>query len=346
MTGTPTGEFRKLQLLAWETTQACSLACPHCRASACPIRPAGELTTDEGRKLLHEAARVGPGIVILSGGEPLLREDLEELAAAATENGQIPVVSTNDGAMLTAERIVSLKQAGVKRFSFSIHGPTPDIHDPFVGRPGAFAQACNAFERLKAEGVEFQINTTVMHANCEKLAEMHRYAVERGAAAWHLFFIVPMGRAAGPGSTSMLDDQGVERVLEWVARCADASPVPIKVTCAPQYARVRARLGLKPVGHGRGCMAGDGFAFVSSRGDVKPCGYFEKTVGNVRERPFDELYREAPLFDDLRNLELLGGRCGRCPFKRLCGGCRARALAVEKDHLAADPTCTYDFPET
>ncbi|HNW35077.1 MAG TPA: radical SAM protein [Candidatus Ozemobacteraceae bacterium] len=344
MTG-PT-EFRKLHLLAWETTQACSLACPHCRASACPTRPAGELTTEEGKKLLREAARVGPGIVILSGGEPLLRDDLELLAAAAVANGQTPVVSTNDGAMLSSERIARLKAAGVTRFSFSIHGPTADFHDPFVGRIGAFSQACGAFERLAAAGVEFQINTTVMHANCERLAEMHAFAVGCKAVAWHLFFIVPMGRAAGNATGSMLDDQGVERVLEWVAGMADASPIPIKVTCAPQYARIRAKLGLKQAGHGRGCMAGDGFAFVSSRGDVKPCGYFERTVGNVRERAFDELYREAPLFTDLRNLERLEGRCGSCPYKRLCGGCRARALAMEGNHMAGDPTCTFDHPQS
>ncbi|HQG27344.1 MAG TPA: radical SAM protein, partial [Candidatus Ozemobacteraceae bacterium] len=162
MSGSRPG-FRKLQLLAWETTQACSLACPHCRASACPTRPEGELTTDEGKKLLRDAARVGPGIVILSGGEPLLRDDLEILAAAATSNGQTPVVSTNDGALLTAARIDSLKTAGVRRFSFSIHGPSADFHDPFVGRPGAFDQACGAFGRLREAGIEFQINTTVMH---------------------------------------------------------------------------------------------------------------------------------------------------------------------------------------
>lgn len=333
--------FRKLQLLAWETTQACSLACPHCRASACPTRPEGELTTDEGKKLLREAARVGPGIVILSGGEPLLRDDLELLAAAATSNGQTPVVSTNDGAMLTAARIDSLKTAGVQRFSFSIHGPSADFHDPFVGRPGAFDQACGAFDRLREAAVEFQVNTTVMHANCERLDEMHAFAIARGAVAWHLFFIVPMGRAAGDTGGAMLGDRDVERVLEWVARVADASPIPIKVTCAPQYARVRAKLGLKQTGHGRGCMAGDGFAFVSARGEVRPCGYFERTAGNVRERAFDELYLDSQLFNDLRDLDRLEGRCGVCPYKRMCGGCRARALAVEGTYMAGDPTCTF-----
>lgn len=346
MSGTGEAGFRKLHLLAWETTQACSLACPHCRASACPARPAGELTTEEGKRLLREAARVGPGIVILSGGEPLLRDDLEILAAAATANGQTPVVSTNDGAMLTAARIDSLKTAGVKRFSFSIHGPNADFHDPFVGRTGAFAQACDAFERLAAAGVEFQINTTAMHANCEKLAEMHAFAVAHGAVAWHLFFIVPMGRATGDTGGAMLDDKGVERVLEWVATIADDSPIPIKVTCAPQYARIRARLGLRQAGHGRGCMAGDGFAFVSARGDVKPCGYFERTAGNVRETAFDELYRTSSLFADLRDLDRLEGRCGGCPYKRLCGGCRARALAVEGNYMAGDPTCSFDHSQT
>ncbi|RCK80853.1 MAG: Radical SAM domain heme biosynthesis protein [Candidatus Ozemobacter sibiricus] len=330
---------RRLQLLAWETTQACTLACPHCRADACLERPAGELTTDEGRRLLREAARVGPGIIILSGGEPLLRDDLEDLAAAGTAAGHTVVVATNDGRLLTRERIASLREAGVRRYSFSVHFPDEEGQDAFTGRPGTLQATREAFARLRAAGIGFQINTTVMRGNAERLEEIRRLALDLGAAAWHLFFVVPTGRAAAPPRSAPLTDSEIEKVLRWAAGIEATAGLPMKITCAPHYARIKAEMGLKNTQRGRGCMAGDGFAFVSSRGEVKPCGYFDLSVGNVRQTPFDVIYREAPVFRDLRQPDRLEGACGACAYRKVCGGCRARALAVSGRYLGDDPHC-------
>lgn len=335
------GGGRRLQLLAWETTQACTLACPHCRASACPERPAGELTTAEGKRLLVEAARVGPGIIILSGGEPLLRDDLEDLAAAGTEAGHTVVVATNDGLLLTRERIVSLQRAGVRRYSFSIHFPDAAEQDAFTARTGMMAAAREAFSRLREAGMGFQINTTVMRGNAGRLDEIRRLVVELGAAAWHLFFVVPTGRAAAPPRSAPLSAPEIEEILRWAAGIEERAGLPMKVTCAPQYARIKAEMGLKNTQRGRSCMAGDGFAFVSSQGEVKPCGYFDLAVGNVRQKPFDEIYREAEVFRALRDPDRLEDGCGACAFRKVCGGCRARALAVNGSYLKDDPNCNY-----
>jgi len=336
-----TREGRKLHLLAWETTQACTLACPHCRANAACISATNELTTLEGKKLLKDASYIGPSIVILSGGEPLLRNDLEELAETGSLLGHTMVVACNDGNLLTSQRIKALSSAQVKRFSFSIHHDSEEQHDAFTAKKGAYCAALAAFERLKEQNIPFQINTTVLPTNRERLAEMQRHFIQLGAAAWHLFFIVPTGRAGASDNLREADPAVIEETLRWVADAADASPIPMKVTCAPQYARIRAQMGKKPAQHGRSCMAGDGFAFVGSTGEVKPCGYFDISVGNIRQTSFDELYSNSPEFKLLRNPEKLEENCGICSFSRICGGCRARAFAVKGNFMGKDPNCNY-----
>lgn len=339
--GTLPGGARRLQLLAWETTQACTLACPHCRANACTSRPPGEMNVEEGRRLLEEAAKVGPSIIILTGGEPLLRDDIEEFAVAGTAVGHTVVVATNDGLLLTRERVASLKKAGVKRYSFSIHFPDDADQDTFTAREGTMQASREAFARLREAEVGFQINTTVMRGNFDRLDRIRRLVIEQGAAAWHLFFVVPTGRASGPTLSAPLTDEEIEKILRWVAGMEETAGIPLKVTCAPQYARIKAEMGLKNTQRGRSCMAGDGFAFVSHMGEVKPCGYFDQSVGNVRKTPFDQIYRDSPVFQALRDPDLLKEGCGACAYRKLCGGCRARALAVSGDYLQVDPNCNY-----
>jgi len=301
-----------------------------------------ELTLTEGRQLLEQAARLGPWIVILSGGEPLLRHDLEDLAQAGIQSGHSVVVACNDGKLLTAERISSLKSAGVSRYSFSMHFAGETDQDRFLGRAGAYAENVQAFARLRETGVQFQINTTVMPGNQQKLPQILSRAKEWGAAAWHLFFVVPTGRAGEhtpEAAATFLSDRETETVLEWVADTADDAGIPVKETCAPHYARIRAQKR-KSVPHGgAGCMAGRGFAFVSSTGDVKPCGYFDQVLGNVRGQPFDKIYTTSPLLQSFRTPERLSGACGACAYRNLCGGCRARAHAQTGDPLASDPAC-------
>lgn len=335
------GEDQLLRVLAWETTRACTLACPHCRASAVACRDAEELTTDEAIGMLTSAAEIGPAIIILSGGEPLLRDDLEIVAAKAVELGHRPVVSCNDGSLLTESRIASLAAAGIRHFSFSMHSDSEADHDNFVRVKGAYQHAMQAFARIKAHGLSFQINTTVLPTNSRRLEALKNWVVELGAAAWHLFFIVPMGRAAESGSEVDLPQSEIERVLGYVAENSDGWPIPVKVTCAPQYAQIRAGMGRDSGSRGRSCMAGNGFVFVSWRGDVKPCGYFDLVVGNIRETPLSHIYRSSSALKDMRTPEKLEGVCGVCRFNRICGGCRARAYAVTGSFMATDPNCKF-----
>ena len=330
-----------LRVLAWETTRACPLACPHCRASAVSCRDPEELTTEEAVQMLSSAAEMGPALIILSGGEPLLRADLEEIARRAVEMGHRPVVSCNDGRLLTDARLDSLYAAGIRHFSFSMHSSQEADHDGFVRVAGAYREALQAFSRIKGRGMSFQINTTVLPGNSRRLDEIKDWVVNIGAAAWHLFFIVPTGRAAAGGSEVDLSQNEIDRVLRHVAENSDNWPVPVKVTCAPQYAMIRGEMGRDPGSRGRSCMAGNGFVFVSWCGDVKPCGYFDLIVGNVRQKPLKAIYLESEQLRDMRTPEKFTGVCGVCRFNRICGGCRARAYAVHGSYLATDPNCKF-----
>ncbi|HNX76400.1 MAG TPA: radical SAM protein [Candidatus Rifleibacterium sp.] len=330
-----------LRVLAWETTRACPLACPHCRAAAVDQRDPDELTTAEAVQMLASAAEIGPALIILSGGEPLLRPDLEEIASRAVELGHRPVVSCNDGRLLNDSRLDSLAAAGIRHFSFSMHACNEAGHDGFVRVPGAFREALLAFSRIRAHGMSFQINTTVLPGNSQQLEELKDWVVSLGAAAWHLFFIVPTGRAATGGSEVELSQSEIDRVLRYVAQNSDDWPIPVKVTCAPQYAMIRGEMGREPGSRGRSCMAGNGFVFVSWRGDVKPCGYFDLVVGNIRERPLKDIYLGSQQLKDMRTPEKFTGVCGVCRFNKICGGCRARAYAVHGSYMATDPNCKF-----
>lgn len=331
-----------LRVLAWETTKACPLACPHCRASAVENRDNEELSTEEGYKMLESAAEAGKCIIIFSGGEPLLRPDLEKLAAKAVELGHKPVVSCNDGSLLTDERIKSLSAAGIKHFSFSMHSETEEGHDGFVRKVGAYKNALAAFQRIKDNGLTFQINTTVLPSNYKSLDNIMKWVISLGASAWHLFFIVPTGRAASGSDEVVLSTETTNKVLEHISDLSDRNEIPIKVTCAPQYAQLRAAKGLPSGSHGRSCMAGNGFIFVSWKGEVKPCGYFDLVVGNVREQPLANIYKESQILKDMREQTRLNGSCGICRFKTVCGGCRARAYAVNGDYMSTDPNCKFN----
>jgi len=330
-----------LRVMAWETTRACTLACPHCRAAAVDCRDSDELTTQEAKEMLKSAAELGSAIIILSGGEPLLRDDLEEIGAYAIELGHRPVVSCNDGSLLTDERLKSLFAAGIKHFSFSMHSADEKTHDDFVRVKGAYQHALAAFNRIKAMNQSFQINTTVLPGNHELLPQIKDWVIGLGAASWHLFFIVPTGRASSQSDEISLSQPQIDKVLHYVASESDSWPIPVKVTCAPQYARIRAQMGLSTGSRGRSCMAGAGFVFVSYKGEVKPCGYFSMTVGNVRDKPLARIYREATELNDMRDSSKLEGICGPCRFNETCGGCRARAYSVNGNYMGEDPNCNY-----
>ena len=341
-------------VVAWELTRACPLACRHCRATAQHVGHPAELTEDEGIRFMSDLARAFPGaVLILTGGEPLTRRDTLRLAAAGTSLGLQMALSVDVGWLLTPETCREIRDAGVRRVSFSLHFPDAERSDDFASTPGFHAAALEGLANLRASGVPFQLHTTVMRSNAHLLPRLHEIAGHLGAAGWELFFLVPTGRGALLADEELPADEQ-ERVLRWLYRLQRHSRFPVKQICAPHFRRVEAqsartrgerrpeRVTTRLTTMSRGCLAGNGFAFVSHVGDVCGCGFLPLSVGNVRDRPFSELYAHAPLFKAFRDPSSLGGDCGACEFRALCGGCRARAYAATGDPLAEEPDCAYE----
>lgn len=322
-------------ILAWELTRACNLNCVHCRASATREPGPGELSTVEGMSLLGDLASGGTRLVILSGGEALVRPDVFELAAHGTGLGLRMTLATN-GSLVTPEVATNLRKSGIVRVSVSLDGVTPDIHDAFRGMPGAFAMAVRGIETLLAEGIPVQVNTTVAAMNISQMKLFPAFLTGIGVTAWHVFFLVPTGRGENvePARVrqyrEMLDDFHV------VSRSAG---IECKATCAPQYYRMLLeREGASPT---KGCLAGTGFGFVSAVGTVQPCGFLQIDCGNIRKSPLEEIWQGSPLLARLRDMGGLQGKCGRCGYTDVCGGCRARAYEVLGDAMETDPICWY-----
>ncbi|MDA8064827.1 MAG: radical SAM protein [Thermaerobacter sp.] len=333
------------RLVAWESTRACNLDCVHCRAEAVREHHPEQLTTQEAFRLVDDIGSWGkPVILIISGGEPLLREDIYEVAARGTARGLRVVMSPN-GTLLTPERVRRIKEAGVARISVSLDGSSAERNDSFRMVSGAFEQATRGLGYAREANLPFQVNTTVTRRNLDDLPAMLRTVADLGAVTWDVFMLVPTGRGRLEDEVT---PQQYEEVLRWLHAAGEDSPVPIHITCAPHYLRVERQEGALRGGHGhggapvKGCMAGNGFAFVSHVGEVYPCGYFQVRAGSVRERSFREIYEQAELFQTLRDPDLLHGKCGRCEYRHLCGGCRARALGAVGDYLGEEPYCVHE----
>lgn len=344
------GGVPALRLIAWEVTRSCNLACKHCRAEAHPEPYPGELSSEEARALIDTFPETGDPIIIFTGGEPLMRPDIFALAAHARSRGLRSVMAPN-GTLITPEAARRMKQAGIARCSISIDGPESASHDAFRGVPGAFAASMRGIGYLKAEGIEFQINTTVTRSNLENFKEIFHLAERLGAAAWHIFLLVPMGRAAGL-TGEVISARQYEDVLNWFYDFRKTTGMHLKATCAPHYYRImrqRAKaegLAVTPETFGmdamtRGCLGGTGFCFISHTGQVQPCGYLELDCGNVRTTPFPEIWRSSGHFLEFRNPADYQGKCGVCEYHRVCGGCRARAYSLTGNHLSEEPLCTY-----
>jgi AdoMet-dependent heme synthase len=342
-----------LRMVAWEVTRSCNLACVHCRASSLGGPYAGELTTDEGKKLLDDIASFSNPVIILTGGEPLLRPDIYELAAYGDSKGLRMVLATN--ATLVSEAIAGqMLDAGIKRVSVSVDGLDAVSHDRFRGVPGAFNGSMAGIAAMKKAGMEFQINTTITQANLAQIEGILDLAIRLGAAAHHIFLLVPTGRGKS------LADQEItpgdyEKTLNWFYEKSLTCRIQLKATCAPHYYRIL-RQGKKEAsappatgGHGhpfhamtRGCMGGSSFCFISHTGQIQPCGYLELDCGQVKEKTFAEIWNKSDILANLRDLQRLKGKCGRCEFIRVCGGCRARAYETTGDYLAEEPFCIYE----
>ncbi len=343
-----------LRLLAWETTRRCNLDCRHCRAAATQGPYPGELSTDEGKKLLSDVATLGQVVIILTGGEPLLREDIFELTEYGHKLGHRMVMAVN-GTLLTPAIARRLKEVGIQRLSISLDGASAASHDGLRAVAGAFAGALAGIEACKAAGLPFQVNTTVTRDNLKELPAIHDLAIKLGAAAHHVFVLVPTGRGAEIAD-QLVTPAEYEETLRWLLARQKEGVIHLKPTCAPQFYRLwredaHARgEKITPQTHGmeamtKGCLGGQGFAFVSYRGEVQACGYLDLVAGNIREQPFPEIWANSGLFRQLRAVDDYHGKCHACQYRKVCGGCRARAWAMTGDALAEDPICPYLPPE-
>ncbi|MBI3092146.1 MAG: TIGR04053 family radical SAM/SPASM domain-containing protein [Candidatus Tectomicrobia bacterium] len=358
-------------LLIWEITQACAQACLHCRAEAIPSRHAGELTLAEGEHLIDQLAEMGTPILILTGGDPLERDDLEDLIrhgkARGLRVGAIPAATPR----LTAERVQHLAAAGLDQMALSLDAVSAEQHDAFRGVEGSFARTLAGARYARQAGLRLQINTVFAAWNVGLFDPLRQLVEELGAVFWEVFFLVPTGR--GSAVKGLTPEQYEDLFAKLHALQRQVSYI-VKVTEAPHYrmfvaererrrqttdgaspgpstgARIRQLLARETgpaggVGQApRGVNSGKGFVFVSHTGDVFPSGFLPVRAGNVRQTPLAELYRDTPVFRELRDAALLKGRCGVCPYRELCGGSRSRAYALTGDYLAEDQSCRYQPP--
>jgi radical SAM protein len=353
-------------VVIWETTQACDLACLHCRACAVPQRDPRELSTDEAKRLIDDICRFGRPLLVLTGGDPLKRPDAVEIVRYGVDAG-LRVALTPSGTPLMTPRVLQeLHDAGMSRLAVSLDGATAAQHDAFRGVAGSFDWTIRMLETARSLGLSTQINTTISRHNVHDLENLIALMTGLGIALWSVFFIVPVGRAR-PGDLATADE--FESVFHRLYDLSKTAPFDIKSTAAPHYRRVvmqrqvaERRAGARhgapapltagvgfSLGDGVGRAAkgvndGDGFLFVSHRGDIYPSGFLPKSAGNVRTDDLVEVYRTHDLFRSLRDRDQLKGKCGVCEFRTVCGGSRARAYAMTGDPLEADPLCAYVPP--
>jgi len=304
-----------LKIVAWELTRRCGLACRHCRGAAIDRAYADELTTVECLRTIDAIVRVATPMIILTGGEPLVRDDVDAVAAYATRRGCRVVLATC-GHRLTHDRVLTLRDCGVRAVSVSLDAVTAEAHDAFRGVPGAHAKTLEGIRCLRGAGMPFQINTTVSTLNVDDLPQLLDQAITLGAAAMDFFFLVPTGRGAALAGLA-LAPEARDRALAWIADQEHAAPLHIRTTCAPQYSRFRLPAGADRKAHPfRGCMGGRGFVFISHTGILQPCGFLELPCGDLRAADFDfgRLYAGAEGFQRMR---------ARNPFDE----CAARAWA-------------------
>ena len=325
-------------IVSWMTTNKCNLTCKHCYQDARPDACANELTTDEARALIDQIAAAGFKIMIFSGGEPLMRPDIYDLVAYAASKGLSPVFGTN-GTLITPEVAGHLKECGACAMGISLDSLDRAKHDSFRGLEGAWDATVAGMRACREVGLPFQIHTTVLDWNEHEVCDITDFAVEHGAIAHYIFFLIPVGRGKYINDTSLKVAANERLLRQIMAKQAEVS-IDVKPTCAPQFTRVAEQLGVK-TRFERGCLAGLTYCIVSPEGVVRPCAYMTEEAGNVREQPFDEIWKTSPVFERLRTREY-GGSCGTCDFRAGCGGCRARAAYYhDGDFMAQDDYCVH-----
>jgi AdoMet-dependent heme synthase len=349
-------DFNERPFIAiWEVTQACDLACVHCRASAQPDRHPMELSTDEGKALIDQIAAMEVPVFVLTGGDPIKRPDLFELIAHARSRGVRVSLTPSATPLLTKEIVVHLKEAGLARLAVSMDGASAQTHDAFRGMSGSFARTLDAIRWANEIGLPVQINTTFSRKNIGEIDAIVTLMKSLNITLWSVFFLVPTGRGK---LNDLLSADEFEQVFEKVYRLSKAASFDIKTTEAQHYRRfaLQQRVAERKAGTvtvvpektedaigraPRGLNDGKGFVFISHVGEVFPSGFLPLSAGNIRSQTLSAIYRDSPLFKALRDTSNLEGKCGACEFKEICGGSRSRAYALTGNPFEEEPCCSY-----
>ncbi|MFC0414520.1 TIGR04053 family radical SAM/SPASM domain-containing protein [Cytobacillus solani] len=353
-------------IVIWETTRACQLKCVHCRAEAQTTPHPDELSHEEGMNLIDQIYEMNNPMLVFTGGDCMMREDLYKLADYAVKKGMRVSMTPSATPNVTKEKMIMAKEAGLSRWGFSLDGPTPEIHDFFRGTPGSFDLTVEKIQYLNELNMSHQINTVINRYNYDHLEEMAELVKELKAVVWYVFTLVPTGRGQMKDCITPAEH---EKVFRWLYDLSKSAPYDIKTTASQHYRRVvlqekvREKAlskdniryedtitkdiafmvdGLKRAP--RGVNDGNGFAFVSHIGDVYPSGLLPIKAGNIKETPLKEIYRESSIFKELRDPNNYKGKCGVCEYRFVCGGSRSRAYAVTGDYLESEPFCVY-IPE-
>jgi putative heme d1 biosynthesis radical SAM protein NirJ2 len=322
-------------IISWNITKACNLKCRHCYRDAGKTDP-DELSPEQAKQLLKEIAKSGFKILVLSGGEPLLRKDIYEIISCAGSLGLKPVLGSN-GTLITKEIARKLKSIGLARIGISLDSVDAQIHDGFRQKTGAWDLAVQAMQVCKNEGLEFQVHTTVSKKNLHEIDKITNLAKDLGARAHHIFFLVPTGRAKEISGFE-ISPKDYEMLLINLLKKQRQVRLELKPVCAPQFIPLAQKLGMK-TRFQRGCLAGISYCCILPNGDVHPCPYLPIKLDNVRKTQFSQIWKENEIFMRLRSLDYQG-RCSDCLHKNSCGGCRARAYYKSSELMGEDPNCT------
>ena len=338
--------------IAWESTQRCNLQCVHCRCSSDMEAAKGDFTTAEAKKMIDDICDVSKPVMVLSGGEPLMREDIFEIAQYGTDKGLRMCMATN-GTLITDEICKKMLAADIKMVSLSLDGSTAEIHDDFRASPGAYEGTLRGAEILKRNGIKFLVNSSFTKRNQHDIANCFKVAKSIGATAWYMLMIVPTGRGEEI-MNELVSKEDYEELLSWhYEQEKNEDDILMRPTCAPHYYRIVPQMAKAEgvdfkrrsltfsTGGGKGCIAAQTICLIDCFGNLKPCSYFHSSVGNVKQVPFKDLWYNSKTFNDLRDFSKYGGKCGECEFINVCGGCRARADAVHGDYMAEEPFCNY-----
>lgn len=339
--------------IAWEITRRCNLNCVHCRSSSSlEIEGHPDFSLEEAKRVLDDIHSYANPVMVLSGGEPLLRKDVFDIAAYGTSLGMRMCIATN-GTLVTDTICQKMKESGIKMVSLSLDGASAEVHDDFRNQPGAFDGTMNAIRLLNKHGIPFLVNSSFTKRNKEEAPKLYELVKKLGATAWYLFMIVPTGRGEEI-MEELIPASEYEDILNWHYDMEkEEHDLLVRPTCAPQYYRIVLqrskqegekfkRRSLKfSTGGSKGCLAGQLICLIDVDGNVQPCSYFPKFAGNIRKQRFKDIWEHSELFKDMRDFASYKGNCGRCEYVNVCGGCRARAYAMTGDYMEQEPFCTY-----